>query len=88
MPLFTVRQYRPAYFEGFDNAVVEHVDLKDLMNPDVLPWLKNFMHDDDPSYAFVGFYTETGYGNELLISARYNNGKHWVCAIAQPESKS
>ena len=85
MPLFTVRQYRPAFFEGFDNAVVEHVDEKDLMNPAVLPWLKNFQHADDPTYAFVKFYVEEAFGKDKIVSALYNNGKHWVAAIAQPE---
>lgn len=86
MTLYTVRQYRPAFFSGFEDAVVEHVETKDLMNPDVLPWLKNFQHKDDPSYAFVEFYMESYWLNELTISARYNNGKHWVAAIAVEEA--
>jgi hypothetical protein len=82
MTLYTVRQYRPAFFSGFDNAVVAHIPEADLMNPDMLPWLKNFQHD-----RFFEFYVEDGYGKEKIISARMNDGTHWVAAIAEPESK-
>lgn len=85
MALYTVKQHRPAYFEGFDDMVVTAVPEADFTNPKVLPWLKNFMHDDVEDYAFVEFYVEDGFGTEKLISARYNNGKHWVAAIARPE---
>lgn len=82
MTVYTVTQYRPAYFEGFENEVVEHVDEKDLMNPEVLPWLKNFQHE-----GFVEFYIDRVHPPEhIIVSARFADGSHWVAAIAKPES--
>lgn len=83
MVAYTVRQYRPAFVSGFENAVVEHVNEKDLMNPAVCPWLKNFQHE-----GFVEFYIDNPHykDGQLFISARYEDGKHWVASLAYPET--
>jgi hypothetical protein len=79
MVLYTVHQHRPAFVTGLEDQVVIGVAERDLMNPDVLPWLKSFQGE-----GFVDFIVEPYYGDDRLVSARYSDGKSWVAAIARP----
>jgi hypothetical protein len=74
MTLYHVRQYRPAYFSGFENQVVRDITYDDILKKP--EWLQSFQSDD-----FTNFSIEP-YGNELIIIAHYRNGKYWVAAFA------
>ena len=80
MPKYLVRQYRPNYFSGFDNDVVRGVEYDDITKA---PWMENFKHK-----GFTEFKVEPYSGDELIISAHYENGEHWVAAFALPEDSN
>ena len=72
--LYHVRQYRPNFFSGFDNAVIHNVTKDEILSA---PWFRNFEHE-----GFAQFTVEL-YGNgELIISAKYKNGESWVAGFA------
>jgi len=60
----TIRQYRPAFFEGFENETVEFSTTKELL--DVL-FVKKFC-----SEGFSGFAV-----SDEHLMATYKNGKEW-----------
>lgn len=77
---YLVRQYRPAYFSGFDTEVVKGVPYDEITKA---PWFENFKHN-----GFTEFKIEPYHEDELIVSAHYANGEHWVAAFALPESSS
>ncbi len=62
---------------GFDNAVVSGVTRENLTK---VPWAERFKHS-----GFTGFSVEP-YNGELIISAHYEDGKHWVVGFALDEA--
>lgn len=74
---YLVRQYRPNYFSGFENAVVRDVLYDDITN---VPWSDGFKQAD-----FKNFVIEPYNGDELIISAKYENGESWVVGFALPD---
>jgi hypothetical protein len=70
---YLVRQYRPAYFSGFVNKVYRDVDYDDITK---VEFMANFRHE-----GFKEFKLEP-YGGEVIISAHYDDGKHWVVGFA------
>ncbi len=68
-----VRQYRPNYFSGFNNAVERGVTYENIT---AIPWAENFKHG-----GFTKFTVEPYDGDELIVSAHYENGEHWVVAF-------
>jgi hypothetical protein len=76
MTTYLVRQYRPAYFTGFTNQVVRDVAYDDITK---VPWAESFKHA-----GFSHFAVEPYHGDELIISAHYTDGKHWVMGFALP----
>lgn len=75
---YHVRQYRPNYFSGFENEVVRDVAFDDILK---CSWFKNFEQHGFEHFSFCQ------YGDELLISAHYENGEHWVAGFAIPIDK-
>lgn len=75
-----VRQYRPAYFSGFKNEVLRDVKYEDITN---VSWCDNFKHS-----GFKEFTVEPYNGDELIIEAHYDNGKHHVVGFALPEDST
>lgn len=74
MTKYLVRQYSPNFCTGFDLSIVE-VDGKD--NVINVPWADRFKQDNFDKFEIAD------YGNgELIISACYNDGKHWVVSFA------
>jgi hypothetical protein len=75
---YRVRQYRPAYFSGFDDFVCLDVSESSIIHQE---FMKNFQHGD-----FDHFSVEPYYGTEeLIIEAHYKSGKHWVVGFAVEE---
>lgn len=73
---YHVRQYRPAFFEGFENGVAHNIKFDALTSP---PWFRWFEHE-----WFDRWLIEP-YGNpspELIISAIYKSGERWVAGFA------
>ena len=62
--MLSIRQYRPAFFEGFENETVEFSTTDELVD---IPFVKNFC-----SKEFSGF----AISDEHLM-ATYKNGKEW-----------
>jgi hypothetical protein len=60
-----IKQYRPAFFEGFKNEVCEFDSIQDLIE---IPFVKNFME-------LPGFHQFSMSGNKLMAS--YHKGKEW-----------
>ena len=75
MSEYLVRQYRPAFVTGFQNAMFRAETRDDILKA---PWLDYFRHD-----GFENFSIEP-YGPELIISAHYRGGEHWVTGFALP----
>jgi hypothetical protein len=73
-PTYHVRQYRPNYFSGFDNAVVRDVSREAILQA---PWFRNFERE-----GFDHFSVEPCSSGELIISAHYKDGAHWVAGFA------
>jgi len=76
VPKYLVRQYRPNHFSGFDNDVVKGVEYDDITKA---PWMENFKHS-----GFTEFKVEPYSGDELIISAYYENGDR-IRELATPE---
>lgn len=74
---YLVRQYRPNYCTGFEDAVFKNVEYNKITS---LPFCDNFKHS-----KFTKFTIDPYYG-ELIISAHYENGKHWVVGFALEEN--
>lgn len=75
--LYHVRRYRPAFFSGFDNAVVRDVPHDKIIEA---PWLEGFKHHDFERFTLTP-YPEYD-PKELIIEAHYTSGEHWVCGFA------
>jgi hypothetical protein len=80
MQKYLVRQYRPAYFSGFLNEVCRSIPYDEITK---VPWCENFKHD-----GFKEFKIKPYGGGELIISAHYDDGKHWVVGFALPEDSN
>ena len=80
----TIRQYRPSFFSGFENATAEYKTLEELMD---IPFVKNFRldprHKEEVTdkkfdrYA-ISDYGETREGESVVLVAEYKDGQHWV----------
>lgn len=77
---YLVRQYRPAYVSGYENAVFKDVPYDKITS---MPFCENFKHS-----GFKEFVIETYSDDELIVSAHYDNGEHWVVAFALPENSN
>lgn len=75
---YLVRQYRPAYFSGFDTEVASGIEYDKILDQ---PWFANFRSD-----GFTKFTIDPYYGDELIISAHYKNGEQWVAGFALAEN--
>lgn len=60
-----IRQYRPAFFEGFENETVEFSSLKEMLE---IPWVKHF--STDPTFH------QFSISNDNLM-AEYREGREW-----------
>ena len=77
-PKYLVRQYAPAYCTGFDLDVIKAVEYDDIIK---CHWMERFKHS-----GFKEFVIKPYDGDELIISAHYKNGEHWVAGFALPEN--
>lgn len=62
-----IRQYRPSYFEGFENETCEFSNLEELLS---IPWVKNFQSE---------YFHRFSYSQNKLM-AEYHEGKEWWVA--------
>lgn len=71
----TISQYRPAFFEGFENKTVEFSTTKELIN---IPFVKNFCSDEFSGFAI----------SDEHLMATYKNGKEWwiVGTLSDPST--
>ena len=76
MTLYVARQYRPAYFSGFETEIARGLDRDKITTA---PWFRNFEYDGFERFEIIE------YGDELMIIAHYSNGKHWVAGFAVEE---
>lgn len=60
-----ITQYRPAYFEGFENETVQFENLDEVFG---IPWVKKFAND-------ANFYRFSISENHLM--AEYRDGREW-----------
>ena len=77
--LYAVRQYRPGYCTGFKNETFRNIAYNKILD---CSFFNNFKGDSDG--GFDKFVIEPYSNDELIISAYYNNGKHWVAGFALP----
>lgn len=77
---YLVRQYRPNYFSGFENAVYAGIDYDKII---LLPFFDNFRHA-----GFQEFRIEPYSSGEHIITAYYENGKHFVAGFALAETST
>jgi hypothetical protein len=75
---YIVRQYRPAYFSGFEDVVCSGVSRDQITTA---PWCEGFKRD-----GFTHFTVEPYEADELIISAHYSDGQHWVVGFALPDN--
>ena len=71
---YLVRQYSPAFCTGFDLSVVEVDNKENIIN---VPWANRFKH-----VGFKEFKLADYHDGELIVSAYYENGEHWVVSFA------
>jgi hypothetical protein len=60
-----ITQYRPAFFEGYENATVEFKSAEELLN---IPWVANFANRPD--------FHKFSVSDEHLM-AEYRGGREW-----------
>ncbi len=77
--LYSVRQYRPAYVSEYENEVFHNVEYNKITE---VPFCKNFEHHDFTHFTIKLYNEEVDKNGELIISAHYSNGKHWVVGFA------
>src|ERR1700722_3374398 len=77
---YLVRQYRPNYCTGFEDAVYKDVPYDRITE---VPFCANFKHS-----GFDHFIVEPYSGDELMVSAKYTNGESWVVAFALPDNSN
>ena len=65
LKVFAIRQYRPAFFEGFENETVQFNTLEEML---AIPWVKNFAANPD-------FYRFSISDRHLM--AEYRAGREW-----------
>lgn len=75
---YSVRQYRPSYFSGFKNEIYHNMSYDKILT---VPFCENFKHSGFTEFSI------SPYGEELIIEAHYENGKHHVCGFAIDETK-
>lgn len=75
MTKFHVRQYRPNFVSGFENAVCRDVNESEILD---CPWFKNFRYEGFERFEIAP------YGDEKIISACYTDGNNWVAGFAIP----
>lgn len=75
---YLVRQYRPAYFSGFETEVARGVEYDKITEQS---WFSNFKRAGFKKFTIEPYAR----GDELIISALYANGKSWVAGFALPE---
>lgn len=70
----SIRQYRPAFFEGFKNETVEFSTTEDLLN---VLFVKNFCGQEFSGFAI----------SDEHLMATYENGKEWwiVGTLSDPK---
>ncbi len=64
-----IKQYRPAFFEGFKNEIADFKTLEELLD---IEWIKSFK-----SETFFQFSISVSVPRPLLM-AEYNFGKDWL----------
>jgi hypothetical protein len=64
-----IKQYFPAFFEGFDGRVDEFFITQALRN---IPWINNFIMSHGENLPFDGFAYS---GNKLMVT--YGNNAVW-----------
>lgn len=74
--LYHVRQYRPAYFSGFESDVSRDISREQILKA---PWLKNFEHDNFSHFTIKHYWKD-----EEIIEAHYKDGKSWVAGFVIP----
>jgi hypothetical protein len=81
--IYRARQYRPDYFEGFEEQMVDGLTKGELLNVEKCPWLKNFMHE-----GFERFEIDEITPSNLIVIAYYKDGTHWVATTARMVAQS
>lgn len=74
--VYHVRQYRPAYFSGFEDGVAKDLKRENLTAP---AWFRNFESEDFDRWQVEPYGSPSP---ELIISAFYKNGERWVAGFA------
>jgi hypothetical protein len=74
-----IRQYRPAYFSGFENETRAFTSLKELLN---IEWVDNFRKlpngQIDPNFHRYSISRHSDHkGYEYALMAEYKNGYYW-----------
>ena len=67
-----IKQYRPAYFSGFENQVNNFNSIDELINID---WIKNFTEDKD--FFRLSISLAGGFTTKHHLMAEYKNGESW-----------
>lgn len=67
-----IKQYRPAYFSGFENQVNNFNSIDELLNID---WIKNFTEYKD--FFRLSISLADGFTTEHHLMAEYKNGEDW-----------
>lgn len=71
-----IRQYRPDFFEGFNNETAQFNTLDEML---AIPWIKNFA-------AIQGFYRFRIDRDHLI--AEYREGREWWVVGLFPEGSN
>jgi hypothetical protein len=77
MTKYLVRQYRPNFFSGFEDAVATGLAYDEITSA---PWFENFRRN-----GFTEFKIEPYTDDELIVVAHYADGKFYVAGFATKE---
>jgi hypothetical protein len=87
--IYRARQYRPNYFDGFDEEqVVEGLTKGELTDAEKCPWLNNFTGDHGEGHKFLRFEIDEISPSNLVVVAHYSDGTHWVASTARMIAQS
>jgi hypothetical protein len=69
----TIKQYRPAYFSGYENELSSFNSLKELLN---IKWVKQFSKSKN-FYRYSIDLADSYSSSRHTLMAEYKNGTEW-----------
>ena len=83
-----ITQYRPGFFSGFKNSIVEFETTEELLNIDFVKKFSKFPNGENDKKFYRYSINEVNGHNQKFLMAEYDNGyKWWVIGLINESAK-